>query len=157
MQAWAEATDTQLTPADVTGGRDVRAGHVGSGTEDSDVEAALEDAEWAAIQVWTASGKQQFPRICLGQALRLPVDAVGDINDTVGRTDRDLRTFPFIRPAWFAQAEAEARVMSRRTEQRLKEAAAVAEDVSHLCACIGSLCLRQCVHGASIGPRGCVR
>jgi hypothetical protein len=51
VQAWAEATDTQLTPADVTGGRDVRAGHVGSGTEDSDVEAALEDAEWAAIQV----------------------------------------------------------------------------------------------------------
>jgi hypothetical protein len=27
--------------------------------------------------------------------------------------------------------------------------------VSHLCACIGSLCLRQCVHGASIGRAAC--
>jgi serine/threonine protein kinase len=29
------------------------------------------------------------------------------------------------------------------------------EPVSHFCACIGSLCLRQCVHGASIGRMGC--
>jgi hypothetical protein len=27
------------------------------------------------------------------------------------------------------------------------------EEVSHLCACIGSPCLRQCVHGAPIGRR----
>eukprot|EP01047_Picozoa_sp_COSAG01_P090331 COSAG01_NODE_22207_length_867_cov_0.690104_1_plen_166_part_00 len=31
---------------------------------------------------------------------------------------------------------------------------AAAAKVSHLCACIGSPCLRQCVHGASIGGRG---
>jgi hypothetical protein len=31
------------------------------------------------------------------------------------------------------------------------ENAALHEQVSHFCACIGSPCLRQCVHGASIG------
>jgi hypothetical protein len=35
-------------------------------------------------------------------------------------------------------------------------ALAAADEVSHLCACIGSPCLRQCVHGASIGvPARC--
>eukprot|EP01047_Picozoa_sp_COSAG01_P020065 COSAG01_NODE_1134_length_11558_cov_8.381360_9_plen_231_part_00 len=32
--------------------------------------------------------------------------------------------------------------------------AAAAAAVSHFCACIGSPCLRQCVHGASIGTAG---
>eukprot|EP01046_Picozoa_sp_COSAG06_P067823 COSAG06_NODE_17756_length_923_cov_0.759709_1_plen_129_part_10 len=36
----------------------------------------------------------------------------------------------------------------------IDSAAAAAAAVSHLCACIGSPCLRQCVHGASIGGGG---
>jgi hypothetical protein len=35
-----------------------------------------------------------------------------------------------------------------------KEGGDASDHVSHSCACIGSLCLRNCVHGASIGAGG---
>ena len=38
----------------------------------------------------------------------------------------------------------------------LYEAAAMENEVSHSCACIGSPCLRHCVHGASTGTSGVV-
>jgi hypothetical protein len=41
-----------------------------------------------------------------------------------------------------------------RRPRRRKPAAAAAVAVSRSCACIGSLCLRHCVHGASIGGGG---
>jgi hypothetical protein len=39
-------------------------------------------------------------------------------------------------------------------EEEEEEAAAAAGAVRHSCACIGSPCLRKCVHGASIGGGG---
>jgi hypothetical protein len=41
-----------------------------------------------------------------------------------------------------------------REAQATTRAAARASGVSHLCACIGSPCLRHCGHGASIGGHG---
>jgi hypothetical protein len=51
------------------------------------------------------------------------------------------------------RAAARAEAAELRAQLAAREAAAV----SHFCACIGSPCLRRCVHGASIGGGGVAR
>jgi hypothetical protein len=51
-------------------------------------------------------------------------------------------------------AEAATQRAQRAAAHAAAAAAREAKQVIHLCACIGSPCLRQCVHGASIGGPG---
>eukprot|EP01047_Picozoa_sp_COSAG01_P122629 COSAG01_NODE_51496_length_354_cov_1.007843_1_plen_70_part_10 len=56
-----------------------------------------------------------------------------------------------------AEAAAFTALLSPSEQQRhdgLPASAGMTETVSHLCTCIGSPCLRHCVHGASIGRGG---
>jgi hypothetical protein len=59
------------------------------------------------------------------------------------------------RRARMREARSVAATQAAREEHEAAAAAAAA--VSRFCACIGSLCLRHCVHGAPIGGGGAAR